>query len=222
MTKIIAECGLNWVGPDDATALGLACLDAGADYVKYQMLTDPYRTARDRGLDLYAAGAWAAQIPRMTDDEWAYVLDAIPREQRMVSVFSPNDVLTATRLRVDNLKIGHKEGRLSRLVFDYARTVFRTLGSLDSDFGGGGCVMYCVPCYPAPMDDCLHLLRTLGENYGYSDHCENVVPAHRAIQQGRPWVEIHVRPDGPGKYLDDAVSKSLAALKILCGEAHHA
>jgi sialic acid synthase SpsE len=223
MTKIISECGLSWVGPDDAKALGLACLAAGAEYVKYQLLTDPYRTARDRGMAPAEAGEWAQKIPRMTHDEWAYVLDAIPREQRMVSVFSPADVLEAVALRVDNIKIGHKEYRLRHLAGQYARHIVitnRPRVTFEAWMETPHAEMHCVEKYPCTDGEAMALILS-DVSRGYSDHTGPDTRAARfALDCGVPLLEVHVRPDGPLKYLDDAVSKSLADLAMLCKEAH--
>ncbi len=226
MTRIIAECGLNWRDPDEARDLGKACLAAGADFVKYQLLTDPYRTARDRGMEPDKATEWARMIPRMNEDEWRYVFGEIPREQRMVSVFSPSDILMATWLRVDNIKIGHKEHRLIGLAREYARELWVT--NFETDLADHR--MMCVEKYPCSYEETIHKLRRFAEDHpvrdirnwaNLSDHTgPNLDAAKYALTSGAGCIEIHVHLPSCGGCLDHLVSKSPEQLRELAAWAH--
>ena len=229
MTRIIAECGLNFGGSlDKAVALANAALDAGADYIKFQFLTDPYRTARSRSMCPEVAEVWARTIPRMDIVEWRTLMDHIPRERRMLSVFAPIDVIRATGLQVDALKVGHLEAQtaLPKLARQYARTLFVT--------GSTGIVcegwMRCVPKYPCTLAEATSLIDDLPQ-VGYSDHtgpdldaARYALARHRSHPLDQPGgiqaIEVHVHLDGCKGCTDHAVSKSMTQLAILCAEAH--
>jgi len=224
MTKIIAECGLGHMGdPKRAMSLSAAALAAGADYVKWQLLLDPYRTAIGRGMTHSRAEHWAREIPRLAPDEWREVMGKIPRQQRMVSVFSPLDVMTAPSLPVDLLKIGHAEGIGTLSLF--AQSVASELWITDNGQRAlrGIHRMMCVPKYPASPEEgmsVLYLVRAYGGECGYSDHVPDLTCALRAIEEESPYLEVHVHADDCRGCPDHAVSKTMTELMALCKEAH--
>src|SRR3990167_6020137 len=107
-TRIIAEIGCNHGGQIGlATDMARAALEAGADFIKFQMF-DSHRLALQRG---ELADEEALSRYEFHPDTWTHVLRVIPREKRLMTVFDPPSIHRAILLGCDNLKLSHVESR---------------------------------------------------------------------------------------------------------------
>lgn len=229
MVFVIAEAGSNYNGDvETALALNLAAKEAGADYIKYQIINPSglYRPGS------YSYGSYRiedvlAERNRnvLSDREWELVRDnalenGLPFS---ASVFDEEGLDLVASMAPPFIKIASTDLNNSLFLEKVAgkglktilSTGMATLAEIETSVKlmlRGGLdenlliLFHCVSTYPVGASDTnlafIPQLRSFGFEVGFSDHSLGVESAVAAVALGATWVEKHFTLNKEAEGLD--------------------
>ena len=215
---IVAEPGSTHEGNlSNMEQCGVDAVEAGADSIKFQWLSNAHELARRRRAPEYAAAYLKIEFPlqyfevlkRLCDDSGIKLGSTVylPEDADHVAPFC--NFLKIASFDANDMELIQEVAKCQKPT--YISTGMRSERDIISLRGKiRSCItnfdpyfMYCISSYPAPIDQMnLHLLRQHWF-YGLSDHSRHLLTGAVAVGCGARVIETHVRLNNTPKHNAD-------------------